>query len=336
MLLSDGQANAGETKRSTLAREAEQARERGITTSTIGVGQDFQEDLLKAIATGSGGRFWYIQDSEIEDIISEEFQGSLSVIYDRPRVELRLPPGVTIARELNSLPKVGGRYRARPLKGNDTFNFAVRLAIDPEISSSDEIILGAALLEADKEIAVTEISIPLHDSGPFFVAQPRTLVQSVVRQHESTIKDGRVLEQLDAGDLDSMRRMLVDEIAEMREVTDQLGREPEDQRSTAELRRILVDLETKEVSIVVADVLTGFIWAPETKAFMRRWRKILMVCQHRNDIRDLEESPKDEGLERELTENAVALLDILIARYPDHTEELQAPRETLSARLARR
>src|SRR5947209_7428369 len=66
LLLSDGQANQGETKKMVLAKESARAKELGITTSTIGIGSGFAEDLLEAIASESGGRFWYIQDRSIE------------------------------------------------------------------------------------------------------------------------------------------------------------------------------------------------------------------------------------------------------------------------------
>lgn len=94
ILLSDGLANEGETKKSALEAVATRARDEGITTSTIGVGRDsdFQEDLLEAIATASGGRFWYIAESGIDSILEEEFRNALSVVLDRSKVELSLPP----------------------------------------------------------------------------------------------------------------------------------------------------------------------------------------------------------------------------------------------------
>jgi Ca-activated chloride channel homolog len=47
VLLSDGLANAGEQKSSVLGAESNRARGAlGITTSTIDIGTDFQEDIL--------------------------------------------------------------------------------------------------------------------------------------------------------------------------------------------------------------------------------------------------------------------------------------------------
>src|SRR5437762_4068813 len=69
ILLSDGQANQGETKASVLGSESAKARSLGITTSTVGIGEDFQEDILASLAYESGGTFYYIQESKIEDIL---------------------------------------------------------------------------------------------------------------------------------------------------------------------------------------------------------------------------------------------------------------------------
>ena len=66
-----------------------------------------------------------------QSIINEEFQQSLSIIIDRPRVRLRLPDGVSIAEELNDLKKSGEQYRLRPITRQFQTYIAVRLSIDP-------------------------------------------------------------------------------------------------------------------------------------------------------------------------------------------------------------
>ena len=160
-LLSDGQANAGETKRSVFSDTATRARDVGITASTIGIGDDFQEDLLEAVASSSGGRFWNISESDIEDIIEEEFEGARTVILDRPRVSLSLPPGVRVSKELNRLRKVSQRYRIRPLQGEDIFNFAIRLEIDPDQSVGDQLTISGTLFDGERDIAAAELTLAL-------------------------------------------------------------------------------------------------------------------------------------------------------------------------------
>jgi Ca-activated chloride channel family protein len=55
LLLTDGLANRGITDPEQLTALARQKREAGVTTTTIGVGMDFNEDLLKTMSpVGSG------------------------------------------------------------------------------------------------------------------------------------------------------------------------------------------------------------------------------------------------------------------------------------------
>jgi len=123
-----------------LGAESARARdEAGVSTSTIGIGSDFQEDILNALAIQSGGRFWYIGEARIEDIIKEEFSGALSVLLERPAITIDLPKGVSIQQELNSLPKISGRYRVRPIKGNDAFSLAFRISVTPEQMEDSEV-----------------------------------------------------------------------------------------------------------------------------------------------------------------------------------------------------
>ena len=51
LLLTDGLANVGITDRDELARHAGELRARGVSTTTFGVGEDFDEVLLQAMAS---------------------------------------------------------------------------------------------------------------------------------------------------------------------------------------------------------------------------------------------------------------------------------------------
>lgn len=80
ILLTDGLANRGVTDHEKLITIGGKYHEKGVRTTTLGFGNDFDEDLLKSIADHSGGRFYYVENPEdIRKAFHSEF-GELSSI----------------------------------------------------------------------------------------------------------------------------------------------------------------------------------------------------------------------------------------------------------------
>lgn len=89
LLLTDGQANRGETSSAALRHIAQQAKRRGIGVSTFGVGSDFNEKLLADVATGGGGRYVYVgTPEEIPTAFQNELHGLLEVVAQNAVIEI--------------------------------------------------------------------------------------------------------------------------------------------------------------------------------------------------------------------------------------------------------
>jgi Ca-activated chloride channel family protein len=96
ILLTDGLANVGIREPGELARHAGELRRRGIATTTVGVGADFDEGLLSAMAEAGGGNFQYVSDPEaLRGFFATELQELFSVAATGFTVSLSLPSGVT-------------------------------------------------------------------------------------------------------------------------------------------------------------------------------------------------------------------------------------------------
>jgi Ca-activated chloride channel homolog len=95
ILLTDGLANVGILDPGVLARHAGELRRRGIATTTVGVGQDFDEGLLSAMAEAGGGNFQYVAGPDgLRAFFAHELQELFSVAATGLTVSLVLPPGV--------------------------------------------------------------------------------------------------------------------------------------------------------------------------------------------------------------------------------------------------
>jgi Ca-activated chloride channel family protein len=92
LLLTDGLANQGIQDRDTLARHASELRQRGVSTSTFGVGADFDERLLRDMAHEGGGNFYFLENArQIPDLITSELGEALEVVIPHAAIELDLP-----------------------------------------------------------------------------------------------------------------------------------------------------------------------------------------------------------------------------------------------------
>ncbi|MEM7028418.1 MAG: VWA domain-containing protein [Chloroflexota bacterium] len=134
LLLTDGLANKGVTDHEKLVYEGKQLRQRGITSTTFGVGNDFNQFLLQGIADGSGGHFYFIESPKQ---IPNYFQGELGEMLDtvarEMTLDLTLPTGVK-ATILNDVPHEQSDTRFRLMLGDAYANEARTLVIKLDIA----------------------------------------------------------------------------------------------------------------------------------------------------------------------------------------------------------
>jgi Ca-activated chloride channel family protein len=114
LLLTDGQANVGITQSNVLIKTAEQKAESGVTTTTLGFGSYFNEDLLIGIARAAGGNFYFIQSADdASDVFTFELQTMKAVAAQNLTVTLQAEAGVNLGQILSL-------HRAAPKSASDT------------------------------------------------------------------------------------------------------------------------------------------------------------------------------------------------------------------------
>jgi Ca-activated chloride channel homolog len=78
---------------------ARQAAEAGVSVSTLGLGGEFQDDLLTALADVSGGRASFMRRAEqIPAAVFAELDAARGVAAQALHLELSMPQGVTLRR----------------------------------------------------------------------------------------------------------------------------------------------------------------------------------------------------------------------------------------------
>jgi Ca-activated chloride channel family protein len=138
LLLSDGLANKGPSSPQELGRLGTALRKEGISVTTIGVGSDYNEDLMTLMAQNSDGNTYFVETSaDLPRIFAAELGDVLSVVASSVTVEVNFPEGVRPIRIIGR----DGRVSANSVEVslNQLYGGQEKYAlIEVELPESDE------------------------------------------------------------------------------------------------------------------------------------------------------------------------------------------------------
>jgi Ca-activated chloride channel family protein len=153
VVLSDGNANVGVTDDNALVRFAADLAGDGIALSTVGLGLEYNEDLLARLSDVGGGTYDFVDDaSQLESVFSDELARVASVVARGTTVHVKLPKGVVPVEVIG--------WDARPVGdgwdvylgevwAGDTKKIVTRVKIDGRLADGEHPVadVGAAYVD---------------------------------------------------------------------------------------------------------------------------------------------------------------------------------------------
>ena len=178
IIVTDGMANHGETDPERLVEWARMLQAKGITTSMIGIGTDFQEKLLQGIADGGGGHTYYAeQPRQLVDQLASELGETLEVTLREPVISVTIPEGVSVEL-LDAYPVTARTGGLEIAPGDLTARQIVELMFEVTLPAGvlgDSIALGFALRTGAGPMAIAQAEMRWSFATPEAAAsEPRT------------------------------------------------------------------------------------------------------------------------------------------------------------------
>lgn len=168
VLLSDGLANVGITDAPSLRGMTERTRAGGVSTSTVGFGEGFAEDLMTAMAdAGDGAAHFAETPDDAPAIFAQEFQDLVSLVAQNVSVELRPEPEVGFLGILNEFPAVpvegGVQIQLGDAFGEEHRRVVFQLHVPSVASLGPRRIADVVLryVSVGQEVAHHQVRIPL-------------------------------------------------------------------------------------------------------------------------------------------------------------------------------
>ncbi|HEU4870341.1 MAG TPA: VWA domain-containing protein [Pyrinomonadaceae bacterium] len=134
VLITDGLANVGITNTDEIVTQAMGLYQRGVSTSTIGIGADFNEDLLMPMAQSGGGNAWHVvEPDDMQRIFQVELEGLIAQFAHTVSLSLIPADGVRVVDLLNDFDLTEtGRYRLPNLQAGSPLDVVVQLRVGSE------------------------------------------------------------------------------------------------------------------------------------------------------------------------------------------------------------
>ena len=110
VLLTDGLANVGPGSPKELGALGASLKKEGIAVTTLGLGQDYNEDLLTALAGKSDGNHGYVKSAdELNRFFTLEFGDVLAVVAQEVAIEIHCAEGIRPVRVLGREAEIAGQ-----------------------------------------------------------------------------------------------------------------------------------------------------------------------------------------------------------------------------------
>jgi Ca-activated chloride channel family protein len=159
LLITDGQANVGLTNTDEIVTQAMGLFRRGVSTSTIGIGEDFQEDLLMPMAQAAGGNAWHVkQPEDMQRICSVEMEGLIAQVAHTITLGLIPSDGVRLSDVLNDFEmNETGRYKLPNLQAGSPVDVLAQLRVPAQAAGTKRHLLDLRLGYTPQEARSAEV-----------------------------------------------------------------------------------------------------------------------------------------------------------------------------------
>jgi Ca-activated chloride channel family protein len=161
ILLSDGMANKGLRDPDAIKAHCQMAASKEITTSTYGVGRDFDEHLMRVMAEAGGGQLRYGERaSDLFEGFVEELDLLQSLYASQLQLSLSPAKGVSVVCE-NDLIEEGGKLLLPDLAYGAEVWAGLTLKVSPEAATSGRPLLNVRVARKEQGVQVkAELEAP--------------------------------------------------------------------------------------------------------------------------------------------------------------------------------
>lgn len=166
ILLSDGEVTAGVTDRAQFEKLASAYGDQDIQTTAVGLGLDYNEDLMLAVAREGKGNYHFIKNSaDTQTVFDSELNELTHVVAKAVKLRVVLAPGVGFvralgARQLDQQETRKAKVEEKKIDRHIAEELGIPQNRDPEKYEPGIKLLIPSFYRGDNHVVMLEIAIP--------------------------------------------------------------------------------------------------------------------------------------------------------------------------------
>ena len=231
ILISDGRPTVGESDPNALVDLADRWFDEGVSVTTMGVGYDYNEDLMTSLAVYGGGNYYYVEDPrDMVSTLDREVRGIGHTVARDVTLSLALAPGVEVREVFGYRHEQRGREVRVPmsaLAAGATRRVLVALSVPPRERGAAPLFDAQVAYRGPDERA-RRVDLPgkkvSFTRDPRLVARTerRPVVEKVERVRNAVLRE-QVMARLDRGDRAAAEALVARRLEESRRASARVG-----------------------------------------------------------------------------------------------------------------
>jgi Ca-activated chloride channel family protein len=236
-LFSDGRVNVGIQNREGVCGVISKALAQGIETASFGIGEDFDEDLMKAIAEAGNSNYFYIENADqITKYVGAALGALLNLIGKKAVLKVRGKNGATLTKIYGHPDLVEGA-KIGDIKQNNIKNILTEFEFTPKQPGERVQLLSYEL---------TFVSVERHGNT---ISDGATVQVNGVVEMTSTEDDKQVVSNPEVEVAKTIQKTadLDDEVVDLLEQVNREKREQREKNENRKANQLLSSLHNRDV-----------------------------------------------------------------------------------------
>jgi Ca-activated chloride channel family protein len=225
VLLSDGLANVGPSKAEEFAQLGRALLKEGISVSTIGLGKDYNEDLMLQLArAGDGNHAFAAAPDDLIKIFNKEFDDVLAACAQTVSIDVDLGPGARVVRAVSregSIEPAHAKFQLNQVYQDTEHYILLEVELDGKAAAAERefgrVRVGYTVPQTGAKQALdTVIRGRFSASAQEVKASVDQIVMESVVEQTTRERAKQAVQLRDQGKLDEATKLFKDNVADIK------------------------------------------------------------------------------------------------------------------------